>query len=119
MSRKRRAISDADGSRSVGKETRQNGFHVSIPVFDEESHGTVRDGALEIAFKKFAGGLGPDSLARIRNQGRRSEGLLEVKRRAAGAQNLATLRRRPVPRTRSAICMMLDGPAITLTRHLT
>ena len=71
---------------------------------------TVRDGALEIAFKKFAGGLGPDSLARIRNQGRRSEGLLEIKRRAAGAQNLATLRRRPVPRTRSAI---------TLTRHLT
>ena len=60
--------------------------------------------------KKFAGGLGPDSLARIRNQGRRSEGLLEIKRRAAGAQNLATLRRRPVPRTRSAI---------TLTRHLT
>ena len=71
VSRKRRAISDADGSRSVGKETRQNGFHVSIPIFDEESHGTVRDGALEIAFKKSAGELGPDFLAEIRNRGGR------------------------------------------------
>ena len=81
MSRKRRAISDADGSRSVGKETRQNGFHVSIPIFDEESHGTVRDGALEIAFKKSAGELGPDFLAEIRNRGGRSWRTLEIKAR--------------------------------------
>ena len=35
---------------------------------------TVRDGALEIAFKKSAGELGPDFLAEIRNRGGRFGG---------------------------------------------
>ena len=42
---------------------------------------TVRDGALEIAFKKSAGELGPDFLAEIRNRGGRSWRTLEIKAR--------------------------------------
>ena len=48
--------------------------------------GTAKYGALEIAFKKFAGELGPDSLGEIRNRGRRS-GRHKKSRRAAGARN--------------------------------
>ena len=47
---------------------------------------TVRYGALEIAFKKFAGDLGPYSLGEIRNRGGRPAQGCDFLRRAAGEE---------------------------------
>ena len=47
--------------------------------------GTVRDGALGIAFKKSAGDLGADPLGQIRNRGRRPLADTFLNRRAGGA----------------------------------
>ena len=52
---------------------------------------TVRDGALEIAFKKSAGELGPDFLAEIRNRGGRSWRTLEIKARRRRANFCADM----------------------------
>ena len=69
---------------------------------------TVRDGALGIAYKEFAGDLGPNSLVQIRNQGGRPAGprFLKARRRRRNFGPLSGLLRSKLERPpRCPSCM--------------
>ena len=55
-------------------------------LVEKSEKSTVRYGALGIAYKEFAGDLGPNSLAQIRNRGGRSGGPRFLRRRNFGLE---------------------------------